>query len=69
MLGRHPLQQRSVLRLFLVLGRAALNVGTEAAHLHEDRLVRVRTDAQRLIALTGLVEHFQRRLQRQFIGR
>ena len=67
--GVHPLQQRGVLRLLVVLGRAPLHVRAEPADLHKHRLVRVGADAQRLLALAGLVEHLQGRLERDFIGR
>ena len=65
----HAPQQRGVLRLFLAVGRAALDVGPEAADLDEHRLARLGTDAQRLLGLAGLVEHFQRRRKGQFVGR
>ena len=64
-----PFEQRGVLRLFVVFGRAALHVRAEAADLDKHRLVRVGANAQRLLALAGLVEHFQGRRERQFVGR
>ena len=57
------------MRLLFVVGRAALHVGTEAARPSRTPACACRGNAQRLVALRGLVEHLQRDVERQFVGR
>ena len=57
------------MRLLVVVGRAALHVGSEPADLDEDRLVRVGADPQRLVALGRLIEHLQGNLDGQLVRR